>query len=142
MAIALTISVSIVLLCVVILTFCFHYVKEKMRHERHVLALQKGLPVPPEPLNGGPRSEALIGVALLVPILGALVGLGVTIWAWNQPWQEILKWNVTGIAFIAAGWTSCVIVSGTAVNVAVRSFIVLAQKNPSPPGKPPENHNP
>jgi hypothetical protein len=151
MGIALAILIPILLLVVIALSFWFHFVKQKMTHERHMLALQKGLPVPLEPTSAGPRSAALGLIALLVPPICALIALGITIWAWNQPWPDSGKWNVTGIAFIAAGWTACIIVSVTAVIVTVNSEIEAARQNtPADPVVPvpripsglPEGHNP
>jgi hypothetical protein len=150
MAIALAIGIPILLLIVIILTFWFHYAKQKMYHERQVLALQKGLPVPPE-LPAGPPPKALGPIAVVVPVFFALVGLGVTIWAWNQPWPAGMKWDVTGIAFLAAGWTACIFVSTIAVIVSVNMEIAAARAgSPQPmpvpvsriPAGPPEGHNP
>lgn len=143
MGIALAITIPIVVLIVLFLSFWFHYVKQKQDHERKVLALQKGLPLPPEPVTAGPRSKALLLIAVLIPVLGALIGLGFTIWAWSSPSIPLpVKWDITGIAFLAAGWTACVIVSTTAVIVVVNSEITAARQNPVVPMKSPESHNP
>lgn len=141
MGIALAIILPILALFVILLIFWHVHEKQKMTHERQMLALQKGLPPPPEPWTGGPRSNLLVAIAFLVPFLSALVGLGVTIWAWTNPnIPPPIKWDITGIAFIAAGWTACIIVSTTAVIVAVRSEIEAARQNASVSTKPPESH--
>jgi hypothetical protein len=146
MGIALAISIPIVLFMMILLGFTFMVVKQKLQHERHMLALQKGLPVPLEPVTAGPRSKLLLWIALLVPPFCALVALGITIWAFSDPSipfrSRLNPWDITGIAFIAAGWTACVVVSATAVIVVVRSFIVAARQHPSVPMKPPESHHP
>jgi hypothetical protein len=142
-ALAISIPVSVLVLILLILGFTFDYVGQKQRHERQVLALQKGLPVPPEPVTVGPRSKVLLWIALVAPPICALVGLGITIWTWNQPQFPLqMRWDITGVAFLVTGWVACIIVSATAVIAAVRSFIVAAQQNPSVPTRPPESHNP
>ena len=83
-ALAISIPVSVLVLILLILGFTFDYVGQKQRHERQVLALQKGLPVPPEPVTVGPRSKVLLWIALVSPPICALVGLGITIWTWNR----------------------------------------------------------
>jgi len=152
-ALAISIPVAVLLLILLILGFSYDYVGQKQKHERQVLALEKGLPVPPEPVTVGPRSKVLLWIAVVVPPIGALIALGVTIWAFSNPSIPVpLKWDITGIAFIAAGWTTCIIVSTTAIIAAVRSFIIAARQNPQPvpvpmpmpriPSVPPESHHP
>ena len=144
-ALAITIPIVSLLMFLFLLGFTFDVKKQKLLHERHMLALQKGLPLPPEPVTAGPRSKLLLWIALLVPPFCALVALGITIWAFSDPSipfrSRLNPWDITGIAFIAASWTACVVVSATAVIVVVRSFIVAARQHPSVPMKPPESHH-
>jgi len=143
MGTALAISIPIVLFMMILLGFTFSVVKEKLQHERHMLALQKGLPLPQKPVTAGPRSKLLLWVALVVPPVCALAALGITIWAFSEPFRfRMNPWDITGIAFIASGWTACVIVSATAVIVVVRSFIVAASQSPALPMSRPEIHHP
>ena len=135
MGIALAISVPVAVLILILSIFGFSsdVLAQKLKHQRQVLALEKGLPVPPEPVTVGPRSKVLLGIALLAPPISALVGLAITIWAWNQPHFPLqMRWDITGVAFLVCGWVACFIVSATAVVAAVRSFMIAAGQNPQP----------
>ena len=66
-ALAISIPVAVLLLILLILGFSYDFVGQKQKHERQVLALEKGLPVPPEPVTVGPRSKVLLWIAVVVP---------------------------------------------------------------------------
>jgi hypothetical protein len=131
-ALAISIPVAVLLLILFIFGFSSDVLAQKLKHQRQVLALEKGLPVPPE-VTVGPRSKILLAIALLAPPISALVGLAITIWAWNQPHFPLqMRWDITGVAFLVCGWVACIIVSATAIIAAVRSFIIAAGQNPQP----------
>ena len=143
MEIALAISIPAFLIFVALFLFGFLYVNQRMWHERQMLALQKGLPLMEARPGPGSRSVALLWIALVVPVLCALAALGITIWAWSRPfWHPQMKWDITGIAWVAAGWTACVLVSTTAVIVAVRNFIAAARQGGHSTALPPNYSDP
>lgn len=134
MEIALAILVPILALFVILATFWFLYVKQRLAHERQMLALQKGLPLPPEPAPA-PQSVFLIWIAVLVPVLFAGAALGVTIWAATRPFFDLFKkTEVILVSWLVGGWAACVIVCAVAIIVVIRSFIQAARLSGQQPG--------
>lgn len=127
MEIALAISIPILVLFVILSTFWFMYVNQRMAHEQKMLALQKGMPLPPE-AGPAPQSVLLLWIAILVPVILALSALGVTIWAATRGFFDLFKkTEVILVSWLVSGWAACVIVSAVAIIVVIRSFIQAAR---------------
>jgi hypothetical protein len=122
--------IGLVVLLAVLALIGFLYLKQRMAHERHMLALQKGLSIPPEAATSRlPGSVLLVWVALGVPVLLALIALGVTIWAGTRTFwiNPFMRDGVILVAWLVTGWTACVFVSATAIVVSVKGFIAAAR---------------
>lgn len=127
MEIALAILIPILALFVILATFWFMYVKQRLAHERQMLALQKGLPLPPEPAPAL-QSVLLLWVAILVPLLLAGGALGVTIWAATRSFFDLFKkTEVILVSWVVGGWAACVIVCAVSIIVVIRSYIQAAR---------------
>jgi len=97
-------SIAVVLL-IVVSAFRTRHVKAEMLHRERMLALEKGLPIPPDYLEGPHRKRPFVA-----GLIWAGIGLGAVVWGIIEGESDANAWGLipffVGIALIIGDWLS------------------------------------
>jgi hypothetical protein len=95
----------VVVLLIVLTAFRNRRVKAEMLHRERMLALEKGLPIPPDYLEGPRRRRPYVA-----GLIWAGIGLGAVIWGIVEGESDINAWGLipffVGIALLIGDWLS------------------------------------
>jgi hypothetical protein len=97
-------SIAVVLL-IVVSAFRNRRVKAEMLHRERMLALEKGLPIPPDYLEGPKRRRPFVA-----GLIWAGIGLGAVVWGIIEGENDANAWGLipffVGIALLIGDWLS------------------------------------
>ena len=95
----------VVVLLIVLTAFRNRRVKAEMLHRERMLALEKGLPIPPDYLGGPKRRRPFVA-----GLIWAGIGLGAVVWGIIEGENDANAWGLipffVGIALIIGDWLS------------------------------------